>query len=667
MLDASIFLLSTVATIAGATALAYAYLRHQRRASPGAAMSPLDAGGRPTEEALAPASDGCAEEPELGALQEPQSHNAGECRQKATLTSAHIESAALVAAKDPAISLFARPQDPAPPSAEPLPNQPESQAHTPEREPAAAPDHSGSGEPRAEGQAAPPGLFLTAPEAGRSCEPGAHQAGSARAPARKDSSPSQRTVFLPADEPPPAATATDGHDGSAGTILPAAPTRLHRDRPAVHRDRRGARRSIPANRTGEQAPLPSAALRQAEARIRLTIDRIRRTVRLSIVLSRPDGFPEQTGVDADGQQTVSAYDESRYDDIDCTWSATLLDGELRLSDPGQGLEWVRSARPIHIFAPADPDFLSVPAARAGLEHIIVSREENAQDIEAAADMAGSSPLWQITSWTGMPAGWTIFTGYAPLRPVPSLTDPRLRSLEPGSGTEIYFQDGLRVRGNQFAEGHPPRIVIDPLPTGATVLIGGRSAARDDGGAWTAPGWEQPGSHLVDVIGGPSLSYSVESDPGADGDWPLPDDHEPFGNPPPFPAAILGAYIRALSHAAIVAASADATISVAAVGHRAGAQALATRVDIPAAVGALPFSPAFLLISWGPRRRQGRILYIAGPTAAALRTRHPTDEKWAAAILAVAGRRLDVLPDNAAARRAWRSAVTAARRVGRRNR
>jgi hypothetical protein len=412
--------------------------------------------------------------------------------------------------------------------------------------------------------------------------------------------------------------------------------------------------------------VPVIALRQADAKLRLTIDPIRRIVRLSLVLSRSEGFPAQIAIDSDGQRMVFAYDDARYDDIDCEWSTALLDGELRFSDPGQGLEWVRSARPIHIFALGEPDFLSVPAARAGLEHIIISRDEDAETIETVAEAAGSPPLTRIAAWPGMPAGWTIFRGYAPLRPVSSLADPRLRSLDPGSGTEIRFRDGLRVRANQFAEGHPPRIFIDPLPPGVTVLIGGHEASRDDSGAWTALGWEQPGPHLVDVIGGPSLSYTIQSDPGA-GDWPLPDDYEPFGTPPPIPAAILGVYVHALSHAAIVAAAADAAASVTAIGHRTGAQVLAPRADIPAAVGALPFHPAFLIISWGPRRSQGRILYIAGPAASAPRTRAPADDKWAAALLAVAGRRLDVLPHDAAARLAWRSAVTAARRSGRRNR
>jgi hypothetical protein len=408
-------------------------------------------------------------------------------------------------------------------------------------------------------------------------------------------------------------------------------------------------------------------VRQADAKIRLTIDHIRRTVRLSLVLSRSEGFPAQAEVEADGRQTISAYDESRYDDIDCTWSAELLGGELRFCNPAAGLEWVRSARPVHIFAPGEPDFISVPAACSGLEHIIISRDEDANAIGIVAQAAGSSPLARITGWPGMPPGWTILTGYAPIRPVPSLSDPRLRSLDLGSGAEISFQDGLRVRGNQFAEGRLPRIFVEPLPAGATVLIGGRTASQDEGGAWTAPGWDQPGSHLVDVIGGPSLSYTVQSDPGADGDWPIPDDLQPFGMPPPVHAVILGGWVCILSDAAIVAAAADATVSVAAVGYRTGARTLAPRANIPAAVGSLPFHPAFLLISWGPRRNQGRVLYIASPGASAPRPREPPDGKWAAAILAVAGRRLEVLPRDAAARRAWRSAVTAARRMNRRNR
>jgi len=91
-------------------------------------------------------------------------------------------------------------------------------------------------------------------------------------------------------------------------------------------------------------------LRQAEAKLRLAVDPIRRYVALSLVLDRPEGFPDTVEIDFNGPQTVGAYDASRYDDLDLAWTAELLAGELRISDKRQRLEWLRSSRDIHLFA-----------------------------------------------------------------------------------------------------------------------------------------------------------------------------------------------------------------------------------------------------------------------------------------------------------------------------
>jgi len=98
------------------------------------------------------------------------------------------------------------------------------------------------------------------------------------------------------------------------TLTPAAP------KPTVFRDRRGARRAADSQKKDVRKPEqdPSAAIRQAEARFRLTIDPIRRSIILSLVLSRPEGFPEFINVDsATGPtQAFDQDDHGRYDDIE---------------------------------------------------------------------------------------------------------------------------------------------------------------------------------------------------------------------------------------------------------------------------------------------------------------------------------------------------------------
>jgi len=404
-------------------------------------------------------------------------------------------------------------------------------------------------------------------------------------------------------------------------------------------------------------------LRQAEAKLRLAVDPIRRYVALSLVLDRPEGFPDTVEIDFNGPQTVGAYDASRYDDLDLAWTAELLAGELRISDQRQRLEWLRSSRDIHLFAPGELDLLSVSAARIGAEYAVICQQRDAAGVFAVAESAGSSPLTVVDTWKGLALGWVVLCGYTPTRPIAAVADPRLSSLDPGSGTEIGFNGGLRVRANHFAEGHAPRIIIEPLAPNSRVLIGGRPASQDVSGAWIGPAWDEPGSHLIDVVGGPSVTYSIDSDPGRERDWPIPADAlAPFGMPPAVHAALIGAFVQPLSRQMLLAT--EPSQSVVALGHRAGAQALVPRADAPAGVAALAFEAVFLVISSGSRRRQGRVLWLGTRPPGNVHSGRRPDMAWVSAVLGASARRLDVHPSEDDAKRAWRSTVAAARRMRR---
>lgn len=511
--------------------------------------------------------------------------------------------------------------------------------------------------------AAPAAAAVPAPEI---ATPGETAASDAAPPAAPPSSTELLLKGLDAQVTADVETEGEAGPGCALTGSTEAPGAevSRRVRAAIHRDRRGARRAPPRAETPSAAPEPvvTAALRQTEAKLRLAIDPIRRRVVLSLVLLRPEDFPGTVEIDFDGGHEVMAFDEARYDDIDLEWTPELLANELRIIDHRQRLEWLRSARPIHIFAPSEPDLLSVAAARAGVTHAVICREEDIEAVEAAAASAGSAPLTRIGGWPGVPQGWAILTGYNPVRPLPLFEDQRLRSLDPGSGTEIHLKGGLRIRANYYAEGRPPEIFIDPLGPGCEVFIDGQQAAQTENGAWVRPDCREPGSHLIDVLGGPSLTYTIAPDPGAAGGWPIsPDALAPFGLPPVLRAALIGAEVYPLAGCTIVAAEPAPTMC--AIGIRAGVQLLAPRADAPAAMAAVPFEPAFLIVSWGSRRHQGRVIHLGPPSNAARMPRNP-DKQWVLMVRAATARRLEVYPRNDAARRAWRSAAAAARRARR---
>lgn len=437
-------------------------------------------------------------------------------------------------------------------------------------------------------------------------------------------------------------------------------------RSAVHRDRRGKRRTVGANEGPKEpaAAAPELAVRPpAEAKLRLSLHPIRRTVRLSVVLTRPDGFPVRVTVEADGSHTIQAYDERRYDDLDLPWTTQLLDGELRLVS-ADGFQWLRSARQVHIFAedPNEPELISVSAARAGTAHTLVFRSGDAEGIRLATLSTGSSELQALQYWKGIPDGWTVLSGYTPVQAATSVLPPSLRALDPGEGLQIGFDGGLAIRARLYAAGHPPRISITPAPGAASVTIDGKAAALSPDGTWIAPGWDVPGQHMVDVVPGPSASYEIAPDPWMSGGWDFWDAYpDRFGNETTDPwaqARICGALIRGPAAQTVFAAETQSTLV--ALGARSGAAPLRRRDDLAVSVGLLAEPPAFLLSTAGPRRTQGRIVWLGLAPVQNISRRY--DAEWVATVRSAAARRLPLEWADALGKDAWRKAKERARRL-----
>lgn len=439
--------------------------------------------------------------------------------------------------------------------------------------------------------------------------------------------------------------------------------------PAVHRDRRGKRRALePSGAPSELGPVaPSLAVRPpAEAKLRLSLHPIRRTARLSVVLTRPDGFPARVTVQAAGSHAVEAYDEQRYDDLDLAWTSELLGGELRLAS-ANGFQWVRSARQVHIFAedPNEPGLISISAARAGIAHTLVCRSRDAETVRLAALSTGS-PEMQTQHWQGIPEGWMVLSGYTPVHAATALPSG-LRPLDPGEGLEISFDGGLAIRPRVYAAGHPPRISITPALGAASVTIGGKPATLSSDGAWIAPGWDAPGQHIVDVVPGPSASYEIAADPWMSVGWDFWDAHpERFGDGAREPwarARICGALIRGPADETVLAAETQPTLV--ALGAGSGATPLRGRDDVAVSVGLIADPPAFLLSATGQRRTQGRVVWLGQAPTERISRRH--DAEWVAAVRSAAARRLPLDQADALGEISWRKAKERARRLKSRRR
>ena len=463
----------------------------------------------------------------------------------------------------------------------------------------------------------------------------------------------------------------EGHSQpAAGTRrkVAAIQTGQRPSRPANYQDARGrGRQRRPAQGTAGQAmqkPLEGAARPPAEAKLRLVIHPIQRRASLSVVLARPEGYPENVTVRIDGQRSVAAYSEQRYDDLDIAWTPELLAGELRLAS-SEGFQWVRSARRVHIFTedPSEPGLVSVGAVRAGSAHTVVCRSADAEAVRDAAAATGSPKAETDARLLGVPDGWTLLTGYTPVHGAACPLPAGLQPLDPGTQLKIEFEGGLAIRGKAFAEGHPPRIAISPEPSGASVVIGGQPAAIAAGGGWEAPGWNAPGHHVVDVTPGPSATYEIVADPWGSQGWQFWNGHPGrFGNHKGDAwgeAEICGASIRGPGGQAVLAARASPILV--ALGARSGASQLRRRDGMEVSMGFTAEPPAFLLRAEGQRRAQGRVVWLGLDPAPSTAKRRRDDPAWREAVRWAAARRLKPEGGGPCAEKAWGKAKRDARR------
>ena len=434
-------------------------------------------------------------------------------------------------------------------------------------------------------------------------------------------------------------------------------------RPATHRDARGRKRQRRSTQAANHtAPRGSATRPPAEAKLRLRIHPIQKGASLSVVLTRPEGYPGSITLRMDSQRTVVAYDERRYDDLDLVWTTDLLAGELRVAS-SEGFSWVRSARQVHIFAedPQESGLISVGAVLEGATHTIVCRSADEEAVQDAATATGSPRPSTNAKLREVPGGWTVLTGYAPVRAATHPLPAGLQPLDPATTLKIGFEGGLSLQAKAFAEGHPPRIIISPEPSGASVTIDDQPAILTAGGGWEAPGWDGPGDHMVDVTPGPSARYRIVADPWSVQGWEFWNGHprrlgerieDAWGM-----AEICGARIQGPEGQSVLAARTEPILV--ALGARSGASRLRRREAMEVAVGFVAEPPMFLLSAQGQRRTQGRMIWLGLAPCGVKPERD--DPEWRTTIRWAAARGLQLEGGGPCEDETWQNAKQHARR------
>jgi hypothetical protein len=182
----------------------------------------------------------------------------------------------------------------------------------------------------------------------------------------------------------------------------------------------------------------------------------------------------------------------------------LLDDELRF-DTVERFQFLRSARRIQYSrtTPSDPDQVSVSAARAGTEHAILCHPTDVGEVRRIAQLAGSHPLVSHDGWPGRTPGLRRAVGLHP-RKARLLRLSSLRC-EPSIPESAFYQSVRR----------PPDPTKMFRPGASTAYFDRRSFQRNvrhhwpaktaqqaESGDWTAPGWDTPGRHIIDIVPGP---------------------------------------------------------------------------------------------------------------------------------------------------------------------
>ncbi|MCW5610793.1 MAG: hypothetical protein KIS83_08965 [Rubrivivax sp.] len=391
-------------------------------------------------------------------------------------------------------------------------------------------------------------------------------------------------------------------------------------------------------------------------------------MQLALVLMRPEEFPPQVTLELGEAQVVEAIGDRQYGDVDLAWDRDLLAGEIRVSSV-EGFQWVRSARPVHIFAadPAQAGLVTVASASAGAEHTIICREQDASTVCDIAQSAGSVRPAALQRFTGAAAGWVVLTGYRPTRAAAQTPSEEFLPLDPRHAIEITLHGGLEISRRTYAVGRLPRIRIEPMLDGVSVRIGGIEAIECSDGSWEAPGWDRPGPHLIDVVPGPTLKYEVLEDPATASGWEFWDAHagRTAGDEGPWSqAGICGALLAGPDRERVIAVETQPSIVVLGLDGRAAV--LRPRRDAGVSVGLASGTPAFLLLSSGRRRSQGKIVWlgVAGPAAEVTR-RGRVVPLWVDAVRSAAARRLAMHKDEAGTGKSvWRKAVLLARSIKR---
>jgi hypothetical protein len=350
----------------------------------------------------------------------------------------------------------------------------------------------------------------------------------------------------------PAVVAPVSEDGTRETSEEAAepvpPGLPEISPPAVPMPRRyqpAARVAARKRSAGGARPRQQPAERPCPIQVRLRI-RTGGAVMLSLLPRRRSGMPQEVEVCRAGESplTLSAFHEAWYEDvIPPDLDSVLRNGAAWYANRPDGrLQWMLSGRNLYVLSPRDElsGYISAPRLILGDEHAVLCIAALREQVLALLEQCCGTTPASIDPADGLPPGWIGFRGVCPIRSLPASSSPDiLDALRPAAHVQITMRGGIRLQYSQWLVGFPPAIRLVGAESGVqlAVTIDSHAAACQPDGAFTAPGWDQPGDHLV-ACGSLTRRYSLVAPPDSWESWPA---HCQSGN-----LAICGAAVGSIS-------------------------------------------------------------------------------------------------------------------------
>lgn len=351
----------------------------------------------------------------------------------------------------------------------------------------AAPSKATEPEPQQEGVSirTPAEPAVPSQNASKGVEP-ERSADPKNAPAPRESSSDEATDVLPA----------------GGIGEPRPPSRY---RPRL-RERTGTA-SLPSN----SSLRPSNGTGMLDADLMLIFQPGGWDIAVSLLLRRADGIPEETAIRIGGEVIQAlAIDETYFEPLPLIDIASALQDGIAIETAGAPRRrWVRTGRLLHVFSerPGLPGFASVPRAVIGQENVILCADAISASVLTFCEATGASAPVEVTG-PSVADGWHCFRGYRPKHPaVVDAAEEILLALNPRPDAAIDLSGGISIGRGKWIADRPPAIRIVGIEVGeGEVKIDGQPSNLD-GTGWTAPGWNQPGQHVV-RYGGLSRSYDI---------------------------------------------------------------------------------------------------------------------------------------------------------------